>query len=101
MVTRRQHDEADRREQAPRRVAPPRVEVAETRVDHHASGLVERRTNDTNATGDRPMRETSGDLERQTLNRGGTLERDCLTATEASPRGGAAAGAATIRQENR
>ena len=88
MVTRLQHDEADRLEQAPRPVARPRVEVAVTRVDHHALGLVERRTNDTNATGDRPKRETSGDLERQTLNRGGTLERDCLTAPEASPPGG-------------
>lgn len=88
MVTRLQHDEAARREQAPSPVARTRGEVAATRVDGHAYGQAERRTNDTNATGDRPKRETSGDRGRQTQNSGGTLEDDCLTAPVASPPGG-------------
>ena len=31
------------------------------------------RMNDTNTVGDRPMKQTSGDLERQTLNSGGRI----------------------------
>lgn len=60
-----------------------------TRVDDPASERVERRTNDTNANGDRPLRETSGDRGRQTQNRGGTRTTDPHMNTTPSPLGGA------------
>lgn len=62
------------------------VENTGTWVDDNAHGLVERRPNDTNANGDRPSRETSGDRGRLIQNRGGTLPHDSPTtptATEA------------------
>lgn len=37
------------------------------------------RMNDTNTVGDRPMEKTSGDLERQTLNSGGTPNAESTT----------------------
>lgn len=64
-------------------------EYTETWVDDHAFEQVERRTNDTNASGDCPIRGTSGDRGRQTQNREGTRTTDSHTNTKASPLGGA------------
>jgi hypothetical protein len=100
MVTPPQHDEAERREQGHVGIRALLVEHSGTKVEPHAYELGARRTNDTNATGDRPIRETSGDLERHTLNRGGTRTTDPLTSKRASPLGGARQWGAHNRKQN-
>lgn len=55
------------------------VKHSGTRVERHALEAGARSPNFINAIGDRPKRETSGDLERQTLNSGGTRTTDSIT----------------------
>lgn len=77
-ATRREHDRV--------RVRTLPVEHSGTKVDRHTLEVAERRTNDINANGDRPTRETSGDHGRHTRNGGGTLPQNPhtqQTATEA------------------
>lgn len=58
------------------------VKHTETWVERHAIEHDARRTNDTNANGDRPARETPGDHERQTQNSGGTLPANSQSETK-------------------
>jgi hypothetical protein len=60
------------------------VEHTETWVGRSVYEQAVRRPNDTNANGDRPTRETSGDRGRLTLNRGGILPPDSITTTTAT-----------------
>lgn len=87
-VTRHNSTKAEGREHGHVRVRTVLAEHSGTKVERHAIEHDARRTNDRNATGDRPKRETSGDLERQTLNRGGTLPANSRTTPEPSPPGG-------------
>ena len=62
------------------------AEHSGTRVEPHVNEQGARRTNDTNANGDCPTRETSGHQGRQTLKREGTRTTDSNTNTRTTER---------------
>ena len=67
------------------RICTVQVKHSGTRVEPHAHERGVQRMNDTNTAGDRPSRETSGGLERQTLNSGGIRPTDLTHGTRTSP----------------